>query len=140
MGMPALASFKEFLHSRSCVQAKKDKSDELRLTPLSLSWYHSDVVTIVDPLMEGRVSADVVCANLRSLQLRKYATALDTASGIAVNVLKRADGSSDAKAALASVTQSAQNIQDVLNQFVADDACMLAFVSQFILGVAGVLI
>lgn len=90
--------------------------------------------------MEGRVSADVVCANLRSLQLRKYATALDTASGIAVNVLKRADGSSDAKAALASVTQSAQNIQDVLNQFVADDACMLAFVSQFILGVAGVLI
>lgn len=44
------------------------------------------------------------------------------------------------KAALASVTQSAQKIQDVLNQFVADDACMLAFVSQFILGVAGVLI
>jgi hypothetical protein len=122
MGMPAIASFKEFLHSRSCVQAKKDKSDELRLTPLSLSWYHSDVVTIMDPLMDGRVSADVVCANLRSLQLRKYATALDTASGIAVNVLNRADGSTDAKAALASVTQSAQKIQDVLNQFVADDA------------------
>jgi hypothetical protein len=90
--------------------------------------------------MDGRVSADVVCANLCSLQLRKYASALDTASGIAVMVLNRVDGSTDAKTALANVTQSAQKIQDVLNLFVADDACMLAFVSQFISGAAGLLI
>lgn len=114
-----------------------DKTDELRLSPLSLSWYHSDVVKIISPLLEGSASVDVVCAGLRALQLRKYATALDTASGIAVLVLSRADNSTDAKSALASVTKLTQLIHGVMTKFVADDGCMLAFVTHMVSGVAG---
>ena len=117
-----------------------DKSDELRLLPLSISWYHSDVVKILHSVLDQSVSVEVVCANLSALQKRKYASASDTAGGIAVFVLNRAEKSADAKAALASVTQSVQQIEDVLSQFVADDACMLAFVTQFVSGAAGWLI
>jgi hypothetical protein len=118
-------------------QAKMDKSDELRLLPLSMSWYHADVLKIMSPLFDNNVPAEFVCANLCALQLRKYAPASDTACGIAVVVLSRADNSSDAKAALASVTNSIQQIHGVTAQFLADDVCMLAFVTQFVSVAAG---
>jgi hypothetical protein len=114
-----------------------DKSDELRLLPLSVSWYHADVAKVVHPLFDSSAPEDAVCANLSALQLRKYATPSDTASGIAVVMLRNAEKSADAKAALASVTQSVQQMQGVLSQFVSDDACMLSFVTQFVTGVAG---
>ncbi len=119
------------------IQAKKDKSDEQRLTPLSLSWYHSDVDKTMLPLLDKSVSAADVCASISALQKRKYAPATDTAGGIAVFVLNRAANAADAKAALASVTQSVQQIKEVLSQHVADDACMLSFVTQFVSIVAG---
>jgi hypothetical protein len=114
-----------------------DKSDELRLLPLSVSWYHADVAKVVHPLFDSSAPEDAVCANLSALQLRKYATPSDTASGVAVVMLRNAEKSADAKAALASVTQSVQQMQGVLSQFVSDDACMLSFVTQFVTGVAG---
>ena len=118
-------------------QAKMDKSDELRLLPLSLSCYHTDVEKIMLPLYYQRAAAADICANLGNLHERKYGSASDTAGGIAVFVVNRAADAADAKAALASVTQSVQLIRDVLSQFVADDASMLAFVTQFVSGVAG---
>ncbi len=123
--------------AHAVIQAKKDKSDEQRLTPLSLSWYHSDVDKTMLPLLDKSVSAADVCASISALQKRKYAPATDTAGGIAVFVLNRAANAADAKAALASVTQSIQQIKEVLSQYVADDACMLSFVTQFVSIVAG---
>ncbi len=117
-----------------------DKSDELRLLPLSVSWYHEDVVRAINPLLDESVPADVVCASLSAVQLRKYATAADTASGIAAFVLNRVGNSADAKSALANVTSIVQQIHEVLNQFLADESCMSAFVAQFVSGVVGELV
>jgi len=101
-------------HRDICDWAKMDKSDELRLLPLSVSWYHADVAKVVHPLFDSSAPEDAVCANLSALQLRKYATPSDTASGIAVVMLRNAEKSADAKAALASVTQSVQQMQGVV--------------------------
>lgn len=105
----------------------------MRLLPLSVSWYHADVVKTIDE----SAAADVMCANLSALQLRKYATSTDTASGIAAFVLRRVENALDAKAALASVTAAVQQIHEVSNLFLAEEACMLEFVTQFVSGVAG---
>jgi hypothetical protein len=117
-----------------------DKSDELRLLPLSISWYHADVVKTIHPFLNESAPADALCANLSSLQLRKYATPTDTASGIAVFVLHSVENAVDAKAALAIVTKAVQQIHEVLSQFLSDEACMLAFVTQFVSGAAGLFV
>jgi hypothetical protein len=114
-----------------------DKSDELRLLPLSVSWYHADVVRAIDPLLDEGVPADVVCSSLSALQLKKYADSSDTASGIAVFLLKRVENSADAKSAHANVTKVVQQTQEVLNLFLSDEECMLAFLAQFVSGVSG---
>jgi hypothetical protein len=103
-----------------------DKSDELRLLPLSVSWYHADVVRAINPLLDESVPVDVVCASLSAVQLRKYATAADTASGIAKFVLNRVGNSADAKSALANVTNIVQQIHEVLN-----NSCQALSVSWF---------
>ena len=129
---------RDIVKSHSVFQAKLDKADEMRLLPLSISWYHADVNKILYPSLEESEQADVLCANLSALQLKKYAVSTDTASGIAVSMLNRVENAADAKAALASVTKEVQQIHEVLNQFLSDEACMLAFVTQFVSGAAGI--
>jgi hypothetical protein len=54
-------------------QAKMDKSDELRLLPLSMSWYHADVLKIMSPLFDNNVPAEFVLyssENMRPLRIQ----------------------------------------------------------------------